>query len=370
MKSAVNFSIGYNDSFKSFCNLIEKYKDHIESIYFPLPKKYIGSGRGSKKNDSYEAEIFGLINFCNSFNIKPILLLNPNILDYSKIPVILNYLKTIDLKLGVQNIILKDPFLLKKIKTQFPHINIEISILAHVNTLEKARQFKALGASTITIDREHTRDLDFIRKIHKILRVKIMLNEGCMKNGIFCDVHYNVLSGELNCKYPIQESDFRLIERAPCLNFLRNEPEKIFSATFVRPEDLKHYVNIADSFKLSTRNGSTRIIENILHAYVHQSYEGNLLDLLNSPFTQVVNFIDNKALDTVDFFNTLSTCDDDCGNCGFCRKLLTQTGDIGKVIHALDDLIAEHPDEMMYVFRRTHLKKICGDEAGFLEDQK
>jgi hypothetical protein len=41
-----------------------------------------------------------------------------------------------------------------------------------------------------------------------------------------------------------------------------------------------------------------------------------------------------------------------------------------KAIHALSNLIAEHPDEMVYVFRRTHLKKLCGDEKGFIGDQR
>ena len=352
------FSVGYNYSFDGFCALVDKYKDYIESIYFPLPKEYLGSGRGSKEKDAYETELFELIKLCNDLNIKPLLLLNPNILDYSKIPKIISYFNELRSRNQIDHIVLKDPFLLKAVITEHPDVNIEISILAHVNTLKKAQYYKNLGASSIVIDRDNIRNLTLIKRINEIISVKVLLNEGCMKNGIFCDAHYNVLSEEINYKYALLSSIYEEMMRAPCLSCADIGPEKIFSAPFVRPEDLKNYVGIAKSFKLSTRNGSTRIIDNILHAYTNQSYVGNLLDLLNSPFSKLVDFIDNKALDDVEYFHKLSTCADKCEGCNFCDLLLTKTNSIDKVIAELNALIEKEPDERLYVFRRDSLERL------------
>ena len=356
------FSIGYNYCLDGFRDLTNKYKDYIESIYFPPPQKHLGSGRGSTENESYETEIFELIELCNDFNIKPLLLLNPNILDYSKIPEIMSYFNKINETTLINHVVLKDPFLLKAVKAEHPGTKIEISILAHVNTFEKARYYKKLGASTVVIDRDHIRDLELITKMNELIGVKVLLNEGCMKNGIFCDAHYNVLSNEINYKHPLSTSLCDQIKRAPCLSCADINPEKIFSAPFVRPEDLKNYIGISNSFKLSTRNASPKIIDNILHAYINQSYVGNLMDLLNSPFTKIIDFIDNKALDKVEYFNKLSTCADNCEQCNFCKSLLSITNNIEKVITELNTLIKKEPDESLYVFRRDSLKRLQGNE--------
>ena len=61
------FSIGYNYEYKNFCNLLEKYQEYIESIYFPLPKKYLGSGRNKKEPKSYENDFYQLINLLFTF---------------------------------------------------------------------------------------------------------------------------------------------------------------------------------------------------------------------------------------------------------------------------------------------------------------
>ena len=355
---SVKFSVGYNYSFSDFCHLLGRYRQHIESVYFPLPRNCLGSGRGLHENDQYDQEFYALIRYCRSQKITPIVLLNPAVLDYSRIPSLLECLHKINAKEGLSNIVVKDAFLLKMLRQQFPWAQLEVSILSQVNTEAKAARYAQLGANTIAVSRDHIRDLALIEKMGKWVTVKVLVNEGCMKNGIFCDSHYAALSEEINYRYSTPAGLLRDLKDAPCMKHGAVKPEMFFAAPFVRPEDLDFYDGISGCFKLSTRNGSTRIIENILQAYIERRYEGNLLDLLNSPFTRVVDFIDNKVLDTVPFFKTLSTCNDDCENCGFCSMLLAQSTDPSAALQRLERLVYQKPASSILRFRLKRLKQV------------
>ena len=360
MSKNIKFSIGYNYMWSEFRQLLAEYGSWIESVYFPLPRRLLGSGRGSLENTDYAQDVRQIMLFCRENNIRSILLLNPNILDYSRIPSIMRGLRELDAFAPIESVVVKDPYLLKTIKAAFPHISLEVSILAHVNTRAKARYWSDLGAETVAVDRDQIRNIELIEKMCHEIRVKVLINEGCMKDGIFCDMHYNYLSEELNYRYPLSVNAARDLREAPCLMLGAVGPEKIFSAPFVRPEDLKYYLPFTDSFKLSTRNANTFLISNTLRAYRDHSYTGNLLDLLNSPFTRVVDYIDNKALDRYDFFRKVSSCDDDCRQCGFCRQLLAKVQDIDPAIAALGRLQAAAPEDRFLRKRHqmlVHLKR-------------
>lgn len=358
MTQKLKFSIGYNNQWDKFRDLLVEYGSCIESVYFPLPQSCLGSGRNIPQQKDYIHDLRRLVCFARQHAIRPILLLNPNVLDYSRIPAIMRTLRELDASEHLESVVVKDPYLLQAVKTAFPQMECEVSILAHVNTLAKTRYWAELGATTVAIDRDQIRNLDLIAAMSREVRVKVLLNEGCMKDGIFCDMHYNHLSGEINYRYPLPVNLSRILQKAPCLRLGKLDPEKIFSAPFVRPEDLKHYLPFTNTFKLSTRNANTLLIANTLRAYRDQSYTGNLLDLLNSPFTQIVDFIDNKALDRYDFFRRIATCDSDCRQCGFCRRLLASVQDIAPAISALEHLQAKAPADFFLRLRHEALMRL------------
>jgi hypothetical protein len=111
-----------------------------------------------------------------------------------------------------------------------------------------------------------------------------------------------------------------------CVFTVSKHPHKVFSSPFIRPEDLHRYEDITNIFKLSTRNFETERIEKTLKAYIAREYDGNLVEILNTAYIDgVFEYIDNKALNSVNFFEKLSTCDDDCDKCRFCHGLLVTT---------------------------------------------
>lgn len=329
----IKYSIGYNFDFEGFFNVISKYKNYIESVYFPLPKKIIGAGRILDEPIAYEKEIHSIIKKCRELEIAPFLLLNSTIVSPSQIEKIVNHLETLYKKHGLRHVTVTDPYLIIQIKKSFPDIYIEASTLCRVKTVEEAKYFKDIGASRITSDREIIRDLKSLKKIQKILPIKVLANEGCIKNCIYKYSHYNMLSLDLReepfipfgKKFQKRKEMFDEMD-SMCVISISKNPYKVFSSPFIRPEDIKKYVDVTDIFKLSTRNFDSKRIEKTLVAYINQKYSGNLIDLLNTSYIQrIFSYIDNDALNSVKFFEKLSTCDDNCDKCNFCKDLMKYT---------------------------------------------
>jgi len=326
-KNDLKFSVGYNYDLDGFLSLISRYKKNIDSVYFPIPNIYLGSCRvGPQKNaKEYIKEIFKILEKCKELEIDSIMLLNSTVVDYSKIYRILSILRFLKRKNLLNRVCVADPYLLKEIKKNIPEMIFEISIVAHVRTLEEAKFFKEIGADIITVDREIIRNIALIKNMCKISKIKVLLNEGCLKDCVYRYAHYNFLSScSFNDKKNNISSDQKNKVDKMCTDIISKHPHKIFSAPFVRPEDLKEYLGFGLKFKLSTRNWTTDVIEQCLVSYSNMGHKGNLISILNSNTSDIFEYIDNSKLEGINFFEKLSNCGDNCEICDFCNKLLKE----------------------------------------------
>lgn len=326
------FSVGYNFDYSGFVKILKKYKSDIGSVYFPIPKKYLGSGRIIDEPINYERDMLSLIKACNELKIKPFMLLNSTLPTPLKIAKTIDYVLPLYKKGILKQVTVTDPYLMMRIKKEMPQMYIAASTLCRIKTVEEAKYFKEIGVSSAASDRETIRDLPLLRKIRKVLPLKLLANEGCIKNCIYKYSHYNILSANIDekpffpfGKYSKIKSEMDEMDSL-CVSAVRRHPHKIFSSPFIRPEDLKRYEGITNIFKLSTRNFDTNRIEKTLKAYISQRYNGNLVEILNTSYIDAVfEFIDNQKLNEVNFFEKLSGCNDDCDRCDFCRELLIKT---------------------------------------------
>jgi len=336
-KKDLKFSIGYNGDLDKFLKLVKKYRKNIKSVYFPIPIKYMNSCRILKESETYISDINKLLRNLKKLKIISLMLLNSTIINPRKIKGIIKFIEHLKNNKLLNDIVVTDPFLLKSIRAYFPKLNIEVSVVAHVRTLEEAKYYKDLGANKISIDREIIRDLNQIKKISKILPVKILLNEGCIKNCIYRYSHYNHLSSYNWLSFSKLNTKNRNEINHMCIINVIKYPFKFFSSPFVRPEDLKYYLDKNLDFKLSTRNFTTKKIEKCLIAYSQQNYNGNLLDILNSNYLNFIfDYIDNNELNNYSFFNKLSKCKDNCEKCNYCKNLLIRTAIFNSDIKCLN----------------------------------
>ena len=322
----MKFSIGYNHDIR-LLGLLDIYKDNVESFYFPIPRQYLGSGRQIVQKNSYANEIPGIIKKCDSLGIRSQLLLNATCegeawQEKEAFREILCYI--VKLKdLGLKSLVVTNPVYIPKIKEQIKGIEVESSVNCYVKTVEQAVYFKDLGVDVLTIDRDINRDIPLIRKIKNKtgLKIKIMLNEGCLRNCPFRSIHYNYLSHNfLNPDKPLNS----IFADNPCTKIYLKNPEKIFSIPFIPPEALPYYAQVADYYKLTTRVFPTWRVESCLKAYIDQNFNGNLIELLDCPGLTHLDYINYGVLKNNDFFKKMIKCDNNCKKCNYCDKLMKE----------------------------------------------
>ena len=178
---------------------------------------------------------------------------------------------------------------------------------------------KDLGVDVITIDRDINRVTSLIKNIRVKtgLKIKVMLNEGCLRNCPFRNMHYNFISLNVKPKKPLGNVSLDML----CSKVYFSHPEKVFSIPFIPPDAVSLYASIADYYKLSTRVFSTQRIELCLNAYIKQDFNGDLLEILDCPGLAYFNYIDYSVLKKNDFFAKMSKCSNNCKKCNYCNKL-------------------------------------------------
>jgi len=269
-------------------------------------------------------EIPAIIKKCGSLNIKPQLLLNAtsgNKLELGKafLGKVLSYIKKLR-DSGLQSVVAANPIYIGKIKKEISDITIESSVNCYVKTVEHALYLADLGVDILTIDRDINRNIPLIKEIKNRtgLKIRLMLNEGCISNCPYRATHYNYLSGGF--RYPAKITEGVFWDKF-CLGIYLNDPAKVFRIPFIPPEALTYYEQFIDYYKLSTRGFSTERIEVCLKAYGNKYFSGNLLDILDSPGGSYFEYIDYDALKRNNFFEKMLTCRLQCESCHYCGIL-------------------------------------------------
>jgi collagenase-like PrtC family protease len=325
----MKFSIWYNQT-DQFLNLLEKYKDNIESVYFALPLVIWNSWRDKEQSFDYEKKIFNLIKICKSYWMETILIINSTCeweetWDKHHLLKMISYIKKL-VRLWLNSISLTNLIYVKFIKAAFPNIKIYSSVNCYLKNVEHAIYMKNLWVDVLTIDRDINRDIALIKQIKKRtwLPIQILLNEGCFRNCPFRQTHFNIISHWIeNNQKNISKWNYNLLEKYSCYPLLVNNKKLIFRIPFVRPEDLHYYQWVCDIYKLNTRDETIEAIDLMLSAYTKWYYHWNLLDICSIciiGYENVVDYIDNDKLTKLNFFEDIIKCPWDCDICNNCYK--------------------------------------------------
>ncbi len=301
-------------------DLLETYAEQIDSLYFPIPPQYLATGRNIPIEKDYKTNIHTVIKKCENTNINSQILLNATCegaacADTRHMKKVTDYLKTLA-KSGLKSASLTNPFYITEIKKEIPELEVHSSINCYTSNLEQALYLKDMGIDVLTIDRDINRDIGLIKKIKKAtgLKIKLLANEGCLSNCPFRKMHFNSLAHRI--------PDKPFLDRS-CITVISKDPKKVFRIPFIRPEDIKHYKPFTDYFKLATRTFPTSQIETTLKAYINEEHNGDLLDILDMTSMKCYfTFINNKVLDSLNFFENMQKCTLDCETCGYCGTLL------------------------------------------------
>ncbi|MBF0275842.1 MAG: U32 family peptidase [Nitrospinae bacterium] len=273
--------------------LIDVLKSYpVQEIYGKLAEDVVGGGRASILIPSISRKKFEQhVRNAHNAGIKYNYLLNAACLDnqeitrngQKKIRELLDWISS----MGVERVTVSNPLLLKTIKKSYPNISVRISVFAGVDHVRKARMWQDMGADSITLDsmlvnREFS-TLEAIRKYTDI-DLQLMVNNSCMTSCAMSQGHMGFLAHASQSSHHTGgfSPDYCYIS---CSKMKMDERVNYIRADWIRPEDLKAYTDIGyNYFKITERTAPTYILKKRVKAYAEQSYEGNLLDLIQ-PFS-------------------------------------------------------------------------------------
>ncbi|MEX2684132.1 MAG: U32 family peptidase [Candidatus Sigynarchaeota archaeon] len=294
--------------------------------------------------------------------------------------------------IGADGVVLAIPYLIELVKEQFPRLKIRVSTVAKVNTVNKAKYFEVLGASSITPDVMINRNFKVLEKMAKgtTCAIDLIVTDGCLFECPFRLYHYT-LTGHASQSYSNREAyiDYPILR---CNIEKFTHPAEAMKCRWVRPEDLRHYEAVGiHQFKIGGRRLTTDMILRSVRAYSEQTYKGNLTDIIegfsfeyggikedpnkkmgmvnagvNNPENKAILVIDNTKLDGfIDFFKK-QDCAANCNECTYCENWAKKAITVDKEgveiflssVHAFhDDLITSREFGLGKTESREGMKK-------------
>ncbi len=331
----LEFSVPYNNDPETLTEILrlkEQQGNRIREIYLSGPQEYSGSGRIAPELEFNQ--FTHIVDRIHKEGIRVNLLLNsicegsdwysPEVLKST-----MDYLRRAHEDHGIEAITIANPLYIREVRRRFPDLEICASVLGDIDCVQKAVIFRKAGADVITPDVNINRDLALLKKIKDATNteIKLMVNEGCLFRCAFRKFHFNYISHK--SRKPDMAKGVKSEDNVFSLNCIqqsKSDPSQILKSSWIRPEDTRRYAPITSYFKLVGRTSSKSMLLRSLVAYLNESWDGDLLELMAGNLYSVgmshLMHLDNKALDAVGFFEKVTSCDKECSECDYCGELI------------------------------------------------
>lgn len=325
---ALEFSVPYNGDRSTLEELFAMQGlggNVIREIYLNAPQRITGSGRVG--NSTTMEEFVATVDAIRAKDIRVDITMNSTCdggdwYDTQTLDRQIGFIASMHRDHGVEAVTLANPFLIEQARAVCPELEISASVLSDIDCYSRAEAFALAGATTMTVDTSINRDLKLLKQISQRLGVelKLMVNEGCLNKCPFRKFHMNYISHKSK-----EGADEGQAFSFACGDIIDRDAGQIFKSNWIRPEDLRRYSDITRFFKIVGRDMLPSKVLRCVRAYMEQSYDGNLFDLLCSSIgfygIEYRGHIDNKALDRTNFFKRTSTCNRQCQKCRYCQEL-------------------------------------------------
>jgi collagenase-like PrtC family protease len=359
-KLCTKYSLGYQlrDEEDSIVSIVRDYRADICEVYFALPGQpsgraplgFASGGNESKVDRIFTEELAEL----SHMGIDLVLLFNANCYgDKATSSELRDQVKRqIDELLNHYNLVAvttTSPFIARIIKQTFPQLECRASVNMRIGTVQ-AMVYLADYFDGFYLQREYNRDFDRIRELYEWCyshgkKLHLLANSGCLRYCPFQTFHDNLVAHEANIS---NQKNVSMRYPSPCWEFMdqRENWHCFLQNTWIRPEDIKHYVPYFQTIKLATRmHASPR---RVIAAYSAGRFYGNLLNLTEPSYNPLFagNIIDN-SLFPGDWFQRTTTCDKNCHSCDYCKNIFE------KVCIKIDDSYQDLPRKTVNKSNKT-----------------
>ena len=325
------FSVPYNMNARTLAEynkINECSNNKITEVYLSGPQEFSGSDRAMGKLDMDSFLL--VVKRIHSLGFRVNLLIDSTCEgeDWYNSEVqnkTIEYLEMLYKEHRVESVTIANPIYINIVRNCLPDIEIHASVLSDINTLERAIIFANLGANVIIPDPCINYNLELLKEIKEVtnVKIKLMVNEGCLNKCPFRKFHINYIS-HVSKKLAIEKPVFFKF----CNEVFKKDPSQILKSGWVRPEDVKRYSEITDSFKVVGRASPESKIVRAVKAYMDEKWDGDLLDILTGSLEQysMVNGVclNNKILGNYGFFEKVASCSKTCSKCNYCDVLASE----------------------------------------------
>jgi collagenase-like PrtC family protease len=310
-----NLSIGFNGKVDDLRQMLASGAN-IESVYSGGLRNTIAGGRPQYADNLDEISPSILLAHQNGIKYEIALNAPCGLHDKSETDwwlQIENYLLTLE-SLGVDRIVASHPFLISLVKKKTP-MEAVVSTICEITEARMAKYYEDIGADIIIPSMNvnyHIEKLSEIKHSLKSARIRIMANEHCLGDCPWRRFHHS------HYAHSNTEQDYH----ANCKRKFLEEPYLCLTNNAIRPEDLIHYQQITDNFKIVGRLVSIPCLIERIKAYSSQSYNGNFIFLQDESLAQCF-YVQNQELSGL--FERKSKCKFNCSECNACKLLFEKS---------------------------------------------
>ncbi|MBO5318326.1 MAG: hypothetical protein J6B01_00780 [Ruminococcus sp.] len=297
---SISFDLGCNFDYKLF-DFVDQYdkKHAITSFFGKLKHDGLPGGRTASTIPDFTLDQFAdYVKECTKRDITFNYLINPLSMDQNELdPVVGKEIRTFIhtmYDMGIRAFTLNSPILIKYIKREFKDVFVTLGLYAYPTTIQHIEYWRNWGVDEITLDHSFNRRFDLLRQLltqykDTDLHLRVIANNLCLRECPFRLAHGCFVGHSDPEKFSM---DYSLIN---CAYKKITDPAAILTAEFIRPEDVHYYRELAEetgnknfSIKLIDRTRTTDFLHNVIKSYMEESYDGNLLDIVNWPQAKTI----------------------------------------------------------------------------------
>lgn len=306
-QDSISFDLGCNFDYKLF-DFVDQYdkKHAITSFFGKLKHDGLPGGRTASIVPDFSLDqLADYVKECQKRDITFNYLINPLSMDQNEIdPEVGKQIRDFIHQmydLGIRAFTLNSPILIKYVKNEFKDVFVTLGLYAYPTAIQHIEYWRNWGVDEITLDHGFNRKFDLLRQLltqykDTDLHLRVIANNLCLRECPFRLAH-GCFVGHSD---PEKTSmDYSLIN---CAYMKVTHPTAILTAEFIRPEDVHFYRELAEetgnkhfSIKLIDRTRTTDFLHNVVKSYMEESYDGNLLDIVNWPKTKSIAALPSDA---------------------------------------------------------------------------
>ncbi len=273
---------------------LQEETGRIHEVYGSIPRSILGSARPTRRltehagNTTFD-DVKRFTTRAHSAGINVNYTLNALVLDQTEYTrkgrdQIIDYVSEVA-ETGVDTVTITVPYLIELVRSEFPELNVSVSVINEVDSTHSLRMFEEYGVERIFLAEECNRDFEQLRLLSNTATAELglLLNNGCLRFCPLCIYHFALASQGSQCSRPEDSYiDYPLLK---CSAKRVRQPVEILRSPWIRPEDLIFYEEQfrIGLFKIVGRQLPLESILTMANAYAHMKYDGNFLDLLSTP---------------------------------------------------------------------------------------